>query len=240
MNELNVLLDDNEFIVLDKPAGLPTANAARGVESLYAKLRLRVDAAAFIGVVSRLDQPVSGVVIFAKTRSAAACLAEQFRERQVTKEYIAVVEKRFPGPLGKWTIWQDAIGWDETARRATLKLGDDGYPQTGQRKTAGSNVTSAVTRARVNNRLGEVSLVELQPQTGRRYQLRAQLAAHGCPIVGDRLYGSRLPFFNEGGNAIALHSSRLSFKHPLTGKQCTVSATIPGTWKKRFPQLVRG
>ena len=111
MNELNVLLDDSEIIVLDKPAGLPTANAARGVESLYEKLRRCGDAAAFIGVVSRLDQPVSGAVIFAKTRSAAACLAEQFRERQVTKEYIAVVEKRFPGPLGEWMIWQDAIYW---------------------------------------------------------------------------------------------------------------------------------
>lgn len=237
MNELNVLLDDNDFIVLDKPAGLPTANAARGAESLYTKLRRHLDAAAFIGVVSRLDQPVSGVVIFAKTRSAAACLAEQFREREVTKEYIAVVEKRFPGPLGKWTIWQDTIAWDETARRAIIRLGGNCLPQTGQRKTTGSNVTSAVTRARVNNRLGEVSLVELQPQTGRRHQLRAQLAAHGCPIVGDRPYGSRLPFSDGVGNAIALHSSRLSFRHPLTGKRCTVSAMTPGTWKKRFPQL---
>jgi len=238
MNELNVLLDDSEIIVLDKPAGLPTANAARGVESLYTKLRRRVDAAAFIGVVSRLDQPVSGAVIFAKTRSAAASLAEQFRKRHVTKEYIAVVEKRFPGPLGEWMIWQDAIYWDEAARRAIIKSGGDCCPQTWQQKTTGNNFMSAVTRARVKNRLGEVSLVELQPQTGRRHQLRAQLAARGCPIVGDRLYGSRVPFSNGGGNTIALHSSRLSFKHPLTGKQCTVSAMTPGAWKKRFPQFV--
>lgn len=240
MNELNVLLDDSEFIVLDKPAGLPTANTTQEVESLYSQLRRRVEAAAFIGVVSRLDQPVSGVVIFAKTRTAAACLSEQFRERQVTKEYVAVVEKRFPGPLGEWTTWQDQISWDESARRAIIQLGGEGRSSPGHRETTDSRGMSAVTRARVNSRVGEVSLVELNPQTGRRHQLRAQLASHGCPIVGDRLYGGRLPFLAGQGNAIALHSSRLSFKHPLTGKRCSVSAKIPSAWKNRFPQLALG
>ena len=239
MNELNVLLDDSEFIVLNKPAGLPTANAAQEVESLYTLLRRRVDEAAFVGVVSRLDQPVSGVVIFAKTRTAAACLAEQFRERLVTKEYVAVVEKRFPGPLGEWTTWQDQISWDESARRAIIQLGES-HSSTGHRKMTDNRGVPAVTRARVNSRVGEVSLVELNPQTGRRHQLRAQLASHGCPIVGDRLYGGRLPFLAGQGNAIALHSSRLSFEHPLTGERCSVSAKIPSAWKNRFPQLALG
>jgi len=77
--------------------------------------------------------------------------------------------------------------------------------------------------------------VELEPQSGRRHQLRSQLATRGCPIIGDRLYGSRLPFPVPGG--IALHATRLEFEHPADGRPLTLEAPLPAAWSERFPQL---
>src|SRR5210317_619261 len=116
--QLAVLYEDDDIILVDKPAGLPSANAPRGADSLFVRLTKRFGSESFIGVVSRLDQPVSGVVIFAKTTASAASLAKQFRERTVTKEYLAVVEKRFPAAINEWVTWQDQIRWDEATRRA--------------------------------------------------------------------------------------------------------------------------
>lgn len=226
-----VLYEDDDIIVLDKPAGLPSANAPRGADSLFTRLIHRFGSEAFVGVVSRLDQPVSGVVIFAKTSSSAANLAEQFRERTVTKEYLALVEKRFPAALNEWVVWQDHLRWDETTRRAVI-----GTP--GTLRSSRPESVLASTQARVIRRAGEVSLVELRPQTGRRHQLRAQLAKRGCPIVGDRLYGARLPLEDGPGRGIGLHASRLTFMHPRTGDSQLISASPPARWRFRFPNLM--
>lgn len=242
---LDVLFEDDDVIVLNKPAGLPTANAPRNAASLFTHLTDRFGPDAFLGVVSRLDQPVSGVVIFAKTRGAAASLAEQFRERTVTKEYLAVVEKRFPAPLGRWVTWQDRLHWHEATRRAVIvdagaRRGDAARGHESNAERPPSAAVSAVTMARVSQRAGEVSLVELRPETGRRHQLRVQLAAHGCPIVGDRLYGGRLPPPGVPGQGIALHARQLAFDHPRSGCRQAVSAVVPAVWETRFPRLFPG
>ena len=119
---MKVLFDDPDIIILDKPAGLATANSPRGDNSLYVELIKKFGDGCFVGVVSRLDKPVSGVVIFGKNKPAAACLAMQFRDRTVVKEYIAVVEKRFPSALGTWVTWRDRVRWDDTFRRAVIDL----------------------------------------------------------------------------------------------------------------------
>ena len=234
---MKVLLDDSDVIVLDKPVGLATANSPRGETSLYVELVSRFGAGCFVGVVSRLDKPVSGVVVFGKNKSAAASLAEQFRHRTVKKEYVAIIEKRFPSALGEWVTWRDLIYWDDASRRAVIEgvRGQHGT-QAGSQK-AGTNSGSAETSARVIKRAGEVSLVELQPKTGRRHQLRAQLAFRGCPIVGDRMYGSRLPLSFGDGMAVALHAQKLTFEHPKTGDETTVEAEIPKLWKSRCAAL---
>ena len=234
---MKVLLDDSDVIVLDKPVGLATANSPRGETSLYVELVSRFGAGCFVGVVSRLDKPVSGVVVFGKNKSAAASLAEQFRHRTVQKEYVAIIEKRFPSALGEWVTWRDLIYWDDASRRAVIEgvRGQHGT-QAGSQK-AGTNSGSAETSARVIKRAGEVSLVELQPKTGRRHQLRAQLAFRGCPIVGDRMYGSRLPLSFGDGMAVALHAQKLTFEHPKTGDETTVEAEIPKLWKSRCAAL---
>lgn len=206
------------MIVLAKPAGVPTANAPRGAVSMFSIMQARRAPGAFLGVVSRLDAPVSGVLVFAATRAAAAALAAQFRDRTVTKDYVAVVEGRFPAPLDEWIDWHDSL-----ERHAEDEaVGSSAGPR------------AAHVRARVVRRAGEVSLVELAPTTGRRHQLREQLSRRGCPIVGDRRYGSRLPF--PGG--IALHARRLVLAHPASGRACTFEAPLPEAWESRFPSLL--
>ena len=210
--------EDDALIVVAKPAGVPSANAPRGTASMFSLVQDGRPPSAFLGVVSRLDAPVSGVLVFAKTKAAAAALAAQFRERAVTKEYVAVVEGRFPAPLGEWVDWRDDI------ERHT----EDEPLATGVPRPRAAHV-----RARVARRAGEVSLVELEPSTGRRHQLRVQLSRRGCPIVGDRRYGARLPF-PEG---IALHARRLGLVHPTTSAPCAFEAALPATWAQRFPSL---
>jgi len=243
-DRIEILHEDDVLVALVKPAGLPTANAPAGRASLYTWLKTRLGEDAFVGIVSRLDAPVSGVVVFAKTPPAAAALAEQFRSRDVHKRYLAVVTGRFPGPLGQWLAWSDRIVRGEGGR-PSLILPTGGAVRGGQGGSGAGRSRGptrpdappqdASTRARVLHRAGEVSLVELEPLTGRRHQLRAQLAARGCPIVGDRLYGSRLPFPAPGG--IALHAANLVIRDPATGLEREFSAPAAAGWREAFPSL---
>jgi 23S rRNA pseudouridine1911/1915/1917 synthase len=225
-----ILFEDDHLVAAVKPAGLPTANAPRGTASLFTLLQARRPAGAFLGIVSRLDAPVSGVVVVAKTRAAAASLAEQFRERTVDKSYSAVVSGRFPAPLGDWIDWHDAISREEGERRSEIHAGPEVDAEA-------AGLRPAHARARVVRRAGEVSLVELEPSTGRRHQLRLQLASRGCPIVGDRLYGSRLPF-PAGG--LALHATRLAIDHPASGRRMAFESPCAAPWRKVFPSLFPG
>jgi 23S rRNA pseudouridine1911/1915/1917 synthase len=228
--DVEILFEDDHLIAAVKPAGLPTANAPRGAESLFTLLQGRRPGGAFLGIVSRLDAPVSGVVVVAKTRAAAASLAEQFRERTVDKSYSAVVSGRFPAPLGQWVDWHDSISREDGERRSELRADRDFDAGAAQPRPAH-------VRARVVRRAGEVSLVELEPSTGRRHQLRLQLASRGCPIVGDRLYGSRLPC-PAGG--LALHATRLAIDHPASGQRMAFDAPCAGPWRRAFPSLFVG
>ena len=212
----DILHEDDQLIVLLKPAGLPTANAESGANSVYSLLRRNRPAGDFIGVVSRLDAAVSGVLVMAQTRAAAADLSRQFRDRLVEKMYGAVVEGRFPAPLGQWMDWHDII-----ARHEPEAQGQPGRP--------------AHVQARVVKRAGEISLVELKPSTGRRHQLRLQLSQRRCPIVGDRLYGARIPLVK---GQIALHARKLALVHPLNGKRLEWEAAWPADWQARFSLLL--
>jgi 23S rRNA pseudouridine1911/1915/1917 synthase len=226
--DLEVIFEDDHVIAVVKPAGLATANVAPGQTSVHGLLRQRFGGNGFVGIVSRLDAPVSGVVVVAKTPAAAASLAAQFRDRSVIKQYEAVVTGRFPAPLGTWLEWRDAISRRAEEPRSLL------HPAAAAREAGGDESPRlAVTRARVTQRAGEVSLVELEPETGRRHQLRLQLASRGCAIVGDRLYGSRLPF----PAGIALHARRLALAHPDSGGQLQLEAPWPAAWLERFPHL---
>ncbi len=229
---VKVLFEDEHFIAAVKPSGLPTANAPAGSPSLFTWLKARLGQEAFVGVVSRLDAPVSGVVIVAKTPLAAARLAEQFRDRLIDKLYTAVIAGRFPAPAGQWVEWNDWLVRPVGQGPSQVVSSSSGGPA---KKACPETAQDAKTTARVVRRGGEVSLVELAPVTGRRHQLRAQLAARGCPIVGDRLYGSRLPFPEPGG--IALHATRIALVHPENKDPLIVTSECPSMWEQRFPHL---
>jgi 23S rRNA pseudouridine1911/1915/1917 synthase len=229
---IDLLFEDDHLIALVKPAGLPTANAAPGEESVFTLLKRRLGQEAFVGIVSRLDAPVSGVVVVAKTPTAAASLSAQFRDRTVAKAYAAVVAGRFPAAVGTWVDWHDAVSRREGERASVL------HPAGAARENGGDDAPRAAhVRARVVRRAGEVSLVELEPSTGRRHQLRLQLASRGCPIVGDRLYGSRLPCRSGG---VALHATRLTVAHPADERAMVFESPCSVAWKNVFPSLFPG
>jgi 23S rRNA pseudouridine1911/1915/1917 synthase len=224
--QLPFLFEDDALVALVKPPGLPTANAEPGQESIYTLLKRRWPPGAFIGVVSRLDAPVSGVVVLAKTSAAAASLAAQFRERSVEKTYLAVVEGRFPAPLDAWVDWHDLVSRQPGQPRSTLH----------RQPAAAAEPTRAVDEASSDEATPKPAHVRarVMRRTGRRHQLRVQLAARGCPIVGDRLYGARLPF----PAGIALHATALAIEHPTTGAHMRLEADPPREWTERFPALV--
>jgi 23S rRNA pseudouridine1911/1915/1917 synthase len=217
---LDILYQDNHLLVVDKPAGLVTQGAEAGVASLYnwaadyLKHAGRKPGQAYVGIVSRLDAGTSGVVVLAKTSKAAARLSAQFRDGAVEKTYWAVVGGCFQGE--------------------PIELVHDLCPDT---DGFGVRVCHAETpgakRCRLSVRRlssdGRRSLLEVQPQTGRKHQIRAQLSAAGFPILGDRRYGSPSPW----PQGIALHARSITFAHPTRREPMTILAPAPRSWHEQ-------
>ncbi len=223
---MQVLYEDNHLLAVAKPPGLPTQGAAAGKPSLvieakeYLRKKYRKPGNVYLGVVSRLDSAVSGVVVFARTSKAAARLNEQFRSRKVEKTYWALVEGRIE-PASAELV--DSIAKDEP--HARMKV----VPTAGKNGQLRSN--SGAKEARLSYRRLKMedgcSLLEIQLETGRKHQIRVQLASRGHPVVGDRKYGSRRAF--PGG--IALHSRRLVIEHPTKKTAVELVAPLPKAWK---------
>jgi 23S rRNA pseudouridine1911/1915/1917 synthase len=222
---LSVLYEDNHCLAVAKPAGWSSAHFAGREETLdlaakrYLKEKYHKPGNVFVGVVHRLDRPVSGVLLFARTSKAAARLALQFREGTVEKVYWAIVEgdvQRAAGTLEDWLRKDREIG------RALVV----------EPRTAGARLALAHYQRRASR--GGLTWLELRPQTGRRHQLRVQLAHHGYPIFGDAKYGSIHPF---DGN-IALHARSLTFLHPVRYEPITLTAELPQAWRERFTHLL--
>ncbi len=215
---LNVLYEDNHLLALVKPAGLPTIGVAEHEPSLaklarqYLKARYRKPGNVYLGVTSRLDALVSGVVLFARTSKAAARLMEQFRGHTVEKIYLAVVEG-FDLPAR--ATWEDWIAKVEARRRMEV-VGPE-HPGAQLARLAVRKVAATV----------DASLVEVHLQTGRKHQIRLQLASRGHPVVGDRKYGSQRDF----AAGIALHSTRLTVDHPTRHESMTFACPPPATWR---------
>lgn len=217
MPQPRVLYEDNHLLVLDKPTGMASQGAQPGEPSAvawakdYLKKKYAKPGNVFVGVVSRLDRDVSGVLVLARTSKGAARLSEQFRDRTVAKTYWAVVEGNPPESLR----CVDRIAADERAGRMAIVPADDGGGQ-----------EAALTLKSLAKREG-VSLLEIELETGRKHQIRVQLAARGWPIVGDRKYGSRRKF----AAGIALHGRRVAFRHPTRPEPIVVEAPLPRAWQ---------
>lgn len=215
---LEVLYEDNHLLALVKPAGLATMGLAEDQPTLltyakqYIKEKYHKPGNVYLGVISRLDAPVTGVVIFARTSKAARRLTEQFRTRAVEKAYWAVVEGTLRPESGTYVDW---LGEDERHRRMHI---------VGRTMPGAKEARLSYRRLQT---LSEASLVEVALETGRKHQIRLQLAHHGHPIVGDRKYGS-LRTFPSG---IALHARRLVVAHPVSGNPVELVAPLPPSWR---------
>jgi 23S rRNA pseudouridine1911/1915/1917 synthase len=219
---LVILFEDPHCLAVVKPAGLLTQGTVAGVPTLEAAVRryLNPDGPreTYLGTVHRLDRPVSGVMVWAKTPKAARRLADQFARRSARKEYWAIVEGdaaaiRADEVWDDWLVHGDGPGVVRTtppdtpgARRATTRVAIGHGPAV--RLPAGT------------------CWLRLRPETGRTHQLRAQASRRGLPIVGDGDYGA------AGGFAcgIALHARRLTVEHPVLRARLTWVAPLPVAW----------
>jgi 23S rRNA pseudouridine1911/1915/1917 synthase len=224
---LEVLFEDNHCLAVNKPAGMLSQGDVSGEPSLvdrvadYLKARYAKPGNVYVGLVHRLDQPVSGVMVLARTSKAAGRLSAQFHAGTITKVYWAVVEG-LPPDEGEWS---DVIEKDERLNRSVV--------------VSPANESGKESRVgfRVLTRWKRFSKVELRPATGRSHQLRVQLAARGFPIAGDRKYGAKTRLKAlDGGFRIALHARELTFTHPTRRVAISVEAPLPGDW----PELLTG
>lgn len=218
-NPLHILFEDPHILAVSKPPGLLTQGKP-GVPTLESAVRLYLPPDAYLGTVHRLDRPVSGLILWAKTPKAARRLSQQFEARKTTKEYWAVAESSSfsKAPEGTWEDW------------LTPHSDPSGVVHILPPESPGAR--RAVSRYRVETaiNLPEATVwLRLWPQTGRTHQLRAQSAAQGLPILGDSPYGaSRL--FPQG---IALHARTLAFLHPISRETLTLTAPLPASWAEQ-------
>jgi 23S rRNA pseudouridine1911/1915/1917 synthase len=212
---LALVHEDSALIVVSKPSGLLTIGDANERErTAYRLLRDWLDARAAgrVFVVHRLDRDTSGLLVFARTGAAKGALQAQFRARTPERVYLARVEGAVRDAEGTLT---SRLGEDRSLRVRPVEGGARGRV--------------AITRYRVLERDRDETLLELSLVTGRRGQLRAQLAELGHPILGDRAYGAR----RDPLNRLALHALRLGFVHPGGGRVVFQSPIPPGFSRRR-------
>ena len=220
--EFPVLMEDEQMMAIDKPAGVAVHGGSGVSFGVIEQLRQARPGARMLELVHRLDRDTSGVLLVAKKRSALTRLQDQFRDRETGKTYMALVKGQWPSnkkvidlPLQRYLI---PNGAGEGERRVRIAHKDD------------ANAQRAITLVRVSRLVGDYSLLEVTIKTGRTHQIRVHLSSQGYPIVGDDKYGDfelnkRLAAL--GMKRMFLHAWRLQFIHPQTGRSETVEAELP-------------
>lgn len=221
VTDIEVIFEDNHLIVVNKKPGQIVQGDKTGDTPLpelikhYLKEKYQKPGNVFCGVIHRLDRPVSGICVFAKTSKALSRMNEIFHDRNVQKIYWAVVKNKPAVPQQKLVHW---LVKNESTNKARVHT----------KEVHGSK------RAELDYSLIQSSdkyfLLEVCPHTGRHHQIRAQLAAIGCPIKGDLKYGSERS--NPDGS-IHLHARKLIFEHPVSKEKITLTAPVPqeSLWK---------
>ena len=227
----DIIYEDNHLLVVDKPGGLLSQGDDSGdvtiVEICKAYLKAKYDKPGnvYLGLVHRLDRPVSGVIVLARTSKAAGRLSAQFRDGRVGKIYLAVVEGAFRDERGELRHFMGA------GQRSDGRTPISDSPFAGARE--------ARLAYEVLETFDHRQLLSVHPISGRRHQIRAQLSAAGHPVVGDRKYGSKT---GRSAGKIALHAWRLEFDHPTRGGSLEFVADPPGRapWTETGPMAGRG
>jgi 23S rRNA pseudouridine1911/1915/1917 synthase len=254
---LQVVFEDADLAVIDKPAGMMVhagsgqSEDARNRGTLVNALLHRFQALSTTsgelrpGIVHRLDKDTSGLIIVAKNDRTHAALAEMFSTRQVKKTYIALVHGAVERPKGTITA---AIGRDPVRRtRMTTRVQEDGR----------SAVSHYEVVRRVTTRFGKFTLVRVRIETGRTHQIRVHMASIGHPVVGDTLYGASGQLTDQAAMQAApskaarrkveleklrlgrnfLHAAELEFTHPKTGKSLSLASPLPGALEAFLERL---
>ena len=219
---LDILYEDNHLLVVNKPAGILSQGDATGDRCLleicrdYIRQKFNKPGNVFLGLVHRLDRPVSGVILFARTSKAAARLSEQFRKRTTKKIYHALVEGRQPTEEGELEDWLTG-----DAHRLKSMVSSRHKPGARHARLRFHTLRSEAGR----------TLLEVELLTGYKHQIRAQLAARGCPVVGDFKYDHRRkparPQRVMDGHAICLHARSLTLTHPTRREEVAFEAPVP-------------
>ncbi len=211
---MNILYEDNHLIAVEKQAGQLTQGDITGNLSLYAEVKAFIKERdnkpgnVFLGLLHRLDRPVGGVVLFAKTSKGASRISEQIREHTFEKVYEALVEGIPPknGKVIQWLV--------KRTDRNKVKAFD--HPVEG-------GLYAELYYRRIGESKDDISRMEIQPVTGRPHQIRVAMASLGTPIVGDMKYGAKKPYNGQ----IALFAKKIFFNHPITREPIEVEAPSP-------------
>lgn len=207
---IKVIYEDNHIIVVEKPIGMPVQEDVTKDNDLlselkkYIKEKYNKPGNVYLGLVHRLDRPVGGVMIFARTSKAASRLSEQIRTNKIHKKYYAVV-------TGKLTsgMYKDKLIKDEKANKSYVS--DKGK--------------EAILEYKVLDYKNNLSLVDINLLTGRSHQIRVQFSYHGNPLYGDQKYNDNTP-----KDDIALYAYSLTINHPITKEEMTFELPIPNRY----------
>lgn len=212
---MRVVYEDNHLIIVykesgeivqgDKTGDVPLSEMVKG----YIKEKYHKPGAVFLGVVHRLDRPVSGLIVFARTGKALARLNEMFRRGDVRKTYWAITRNSPRSPMGTLTNW-------------LVRQEKQNKSYAYDREVAGAK--KAVLNYRLIARTDNYNLLEVSLLTGRHHQIRCQLAHMGCPIKGDLKYGAKR---SNGDGSISLLSHKIEFVHPVSKKEIAICSPLP-------------
>ncbi len=221
MTPIKPVYEDNHLLVLSKPAGMPVVPDSSGDRSLldwgkdYLKRTRNKPGNVFLGVVHRLDRPVSGLVCFAITSKAASRLSAQMREHRISKTYLGISRAH---PANVQGLLEHFILKDGKVNKVHVFERDGRHPKGA--KLARTGVEHLMSRR-------GYSLFLLRPETGRPHQIRAQLAKVGCVLAGDVKYGADRPMKDR---SVCLHAAILELTHPTTRKQLKFILPPPRTF----------
>ncbi len=228
-DKLNILYEDNHIIAVNKAAGEIVQGDKTGDKPLsdkvkeYIKKKYKKPGDVFLGIIHRIDRPVSGVVLFARTSKAAARLSNMFLNKEIKKTY--------------WAIVKDLPENDE-GRLVHYLIKNQEKNKSSAHLSKRTGTKEAILNYKLVSSTANYHLLEINLETGRHHQIRCQLAKIGCPIRGDLKYGATRS--NKSGG-ISLHARQVEFIHPVKKEPITIKADAPSNdnlWKE-FSNIVK-
>lgn len=227
--QLKIIYEDNHIIAVVKPAGVLTQGDKSGEPSLmddvkkYLREKYKKPGNIFLGLVHRLDKPVSGIVLFGKTSKGAARLSEQFREHTIQKTYHGIIVGQLKETKGELKEKINKISFfaEGFAKKTDKELLEEIKKAT---KTRTAELSWEVIKSN-----GNYSLIKIMPKTGRFHQIRVQMANMGHPIVGDAKYGFKGQWPDK--DSIALCATAISFRAATGEKNIKLEIPLPVAWK---------